>query len=175
MNRPAYTLVNDSNVDWNQSLPEVAKFAQQHGLQQVDLDYYSLDDATPRVPQSRLWDCQQPAASDAGAWAVVSANMILDAHNCIWLMQYPHETLAGGSMFAFHLPDPIPAAGSADGPPVRSAYHQFVGDSDDIRLTFSNFTHHSETLPTSMAQMQAIFAPASATPPVNAPPPSSAK
>src|SRR5260370_41569713 len=35
---PAYALVNDSNLDWNQSLPEVKRVAAQHGLQEIDLD-----------------------------------------------------------------------------------------------------------------------------------------
>ena len=37
LGRAAYTLVNDSNVDWNQSLPEVRRFAEQNGLSRIDL------------------------------------------------------------------------------------------------------------------------------------------
>jgi len=104
---PGYWQVNDSNLDWNHALPEVEQFARQHGLKDVPLDTYGLSDATAFVPQSRLWDCQAPSAADAGLWAVVSANMILDGHNCGWLMQYPHEALAGGSMYAVLLPGVI--------------------------------------------------------------------
>jgi hypothetical protein len=43
--------------------------------------------------------------------------MILDWHNCSWLLRYPRERLAGGSMYAFQLPDPLPAAGEPGGPP----------------------------------------------------------
>ena len=43
--------------------------------------------------------------------------MILDGHNCSWLLRYPRETLAGGGMYAFRLPDPIPEAGAPGGPP----------------------------------------------------------
>src|SRR5207245_2452318 len=38
LGHPAYALVNDSNLDWNQSLPEVKRFADQHGLQRIGLD-----------------------------------------------------------------------------------------------------------------------------------------
>ena len=110
-------MVNDSNLDWNQSLPEVKAFADQHGLQSIDLDQYGFTDPTFDVPQSKIWDCQRPTAADAGQWAALSANMIMDGHNCIWLMQYEHQSLAGGSMYAVHLPDHIPEAGSPGGPP----------------------------------------------------------
>jgi 4-amino-4-deoxy-L-arabinose transferase-like glycosyltransferase len=38
LGRPAYALVNDSNVDWNQSLPELKRFADEHGLQRIGFD-----------------------------------------------------------------------------------------------------------------------------------------
>ena len=95
MNRPLYWLMSDSNVDWNHALPEVNLFARQHGLADVPVDFYGFSDATVFVPKSRLWDCQAPADSDAGLWVFVSANMILDSHNCAWIMQYPHQPLAG--------------------------------------------------------------------------------
>src|SRR3989441_7779098 len=68
---PAYALVNDSNLDWNQSLPEVKRFADQHGLHRIDLDEYGFNDPTVIVPQSEFWDCQRPTAADEGQWAVV--------------------------------------------------------------------------------------------------------
>src|SRR6266478_7092692 len=110
LGHPAYALVNDSNLDWNQSLPEVRRFADQHGLQKIKVDEYGFNDPSVSVPQSEFWDCQRPTAADDGQWAVVSANMIMDGHNCVWLMQYPNHPLAGGSMYAVHLPEHIPAA-----------------------------------------------------------------
>ncbi len=91
--RPGYALVNDSNLDWNQSLPEVKAFAEQHGLQSIDLDEYGFTDRYRR--RAAVEDLGLPAARrrrmlDNG-WRV-SANMIMDGHNCIWLMQYAHAT-----------------------------------------------------------------------------------
>jgi hypothetical protein len=77
--RPGYVLVNDSNLDWNQSLPEVKIFAEQHGLRSIDLDEYGFTDASVDVPQSKIWDCQRPTPADAGQWAAISANMIMEA------------------------------------------------------------------------------------------------
>lgn len=154
--RPAYTLMSDSNVDWNQSLPEVKRFADRRGISQIDLDDYSLGDGSAFVPQSELWDCQQPTAQDGGKWAVISANMILDGHNCEWLMRYPHEALAAGSMYAIRLPDSIPPAGSVDGPPLPASYHQFIGTTSDIRLLFLEFNHHPEKLPRTNEEMQSF-------------------
>jgi 4-amino-4-deoxy-L-arabinose transferase-like glycosyltransferase len=127
MGSPNYTLVADSNLDWNQSLPEVRRFAEQRKLDRVLLDEYGWSDPDMFVPQAEIWNCQQPAASDAGRWAVVSASEILDGHNCGWLTSFPHEAVAGGSMYAFHLPQSIPPAGAPGGPPRPEAYRNLGG------------------------------------------------
>jgi len=151
---PTYALVNDSNLDWNQSLPEVKLFAASHGLQRIPVDQYGLNDPTVFVPGAELWNCQLPTAADEGQWVVVSANMIVDDHNCVWLMQYPHESLAGGSMYAVHLPDHIPSAGSPGGAPLASAQRQFVGAPIDMRFYFLDLIHHPDELPRAIAEME---------------------
>ena len=154
---PAYWLVNDSNLDWNHALPDVERFARHHGLRDVPLDIYGFSDATAYVPRSRLWDCQAPAAEDAGLWVVLSANQILDAHNCNWLMQYPHEPLAGGSMFAVQLPRAIPPAGTPGGPPPVEARRLFLGFPVEMRQMFLGLCRRPEDMPKVMAEMQASF------------------
>jgi 4-amino-4-deoxy-L-arabinose transferase-like glycosyltransferase len=136
--RPGYALVSDSNLDWNQALPEVEDFVQQHGLKRVLVDEYAFSDPTVYVPEAQFWNCQQPAPEDGGQWAVVSANMIEESHNCLWLLGLPHEPLAGGSMYAFQLPTVIPPAGTSGGPPLPAAYQSFGGVSfpGDMRLLF---------------------------------------
>jgi 4-amino-4-deoxy-L-arabinose transferase-like glycosyltransferase len=157
LGRPAYTLLNDSNLDWNQSLPEVKRFADQHGLQKILVDEYGFNDPTVVVPQSEFWDCQRPTAAENGQWAVVSASMIMDGHNCVWLMQYPNQPLAGGSMYAVQLPEHIPAAGSAGGPPLPSAFREFGGAPFDLRGFLRDVTRHPERLPKAIEEMQASF------------------
>jgi len=138
--RPGYALVSDSNLDWNQALPEVETFVQQHGLKHVLVDEYAFSEPAVYVPEAQLWNCQQPAPEDVGQWAVLSANMIEDSHNCLWLLRSPHEPLAGGSMYAFQLPAVIPAAGTPEGPPLPQDFHQFGGQliAGDLRLLFLN-------------------------------------
>lgn len=126
MGRPGYAMVNDSNLDWNQALPEVEIFARQRGLKQVLLDEYGFAEPTTYIPEARLWDCQKPAPQDGGQWAVVSGNYMQDSGNCIWLLQYQHQALAGGSMYAVQLPEVIPAAGQPGGPPLPADY-RFLG------------------------------------------------
>jgi len=157
LGRPAYTLVNDSNVDWNQSLPEVRRFAEQHGLSRIDLDEYGFSDPTVWVPQAQLWNCQKPADEDAGKWVVLSANLILDGHDCAWLMQYPHQLLAGGSMYAVHLPPRLAPAGSAGGAPLPSAYREIGGAPVDLRGLFTYANRHPDQLPQVMEWIQAAF------------------
>jgi 4-amino-4-deoxy-L-arabinose transferase-like glycosyltransferase len=158
LGRPAYTLVNDSNLDWNQSLPEARRFAEQHAIQNIALDEYGFNDPTVFVPQSHLWNCQTPSDADAGQWVAVSVNMLLDGHYCPWLTLYPHESLAGGSMYAVHLPDPIPGPGAPGGPPLPADFHNFGGLPFDMRSFFRDVTQHPDRLPAAMQEMQARFA-----------------
>ena len=158
MGRPAYLLVNDSNLDWNQSLPEVEKFVRQRGLNQILLDEYGFSEPTVYVPQAQLWRCQEPSPADGGRWVAVSTSNIADGSNCLWLIQYPHEALAGGSMYAIQLPQTIPAAGTPGGPPLPEAYRYFGGAPGfDVRAIFANCIRDPQQLQATMDRMQASF------------------
>jgi 4-amino-4-deoxy-L-arabinose transferase-like glycosyltransferase len=159
LDHPAYSLMSDSNVDWNQALPDVRRFADARQLRRIPVDGYGLTDPAVAVPQAELWDCQRPAAADAGQWVVVSGNMLLDAHNCSWLLRYPQESIAGGSMYAFLLPPSIPAAGSPGGPPPAAERREFLGAPFDLRLAFVDCMRHPEKLPKTTEELQARFAP----------------
>jgi hypothetical protein len=145
--KPAYTLMSDSNVDWNQALPEVEKFAQLHQLQDLPLDSYALSDDTAYVPQSHMWDCQAPTQADAGHWVVVSGNMILDGHNCSWLLRYPQEEIGGGSMYAFHLPAEVPPDGAPGGPPRAADRRAFLGTPFDFKALSLESLRYPERIP----------------------------
>ena len=147
----------DSNVDWNQSIPEVKRFAEQRGLQKIALDWYGLTDSTKDVPGAYEWNCQQPSPSDGGQWAVVSGNVIFDSRNCSWLLMYPHESMAGGSMLAVHLPQIIPSAGTRGGPPLPSQYHQFFGVPFDIKSLFLDLIQHPDKIPDTYARLEQEF------------------
>lgn len=158
--RPAYSLVSDSNLDWNQALPEVNRYVQQHGLSRVLIDEYGIDDPTVYVPQAQLWNCQSPSPSDGGQWAVLSSDMIEDAHNCVWLLNYPHEVLAAGSMYVFQLPAVIPPVGDPAGPPPASAFHYFgmpSPDGSDMRVIFLNCERDPNQLQPTMDHMMAVY------------------
>jgi hypothetical protein len=160
MGRPGYTLVNDSNLDWDQSFRDAEAFIVQHGLSQVLFDNYGFAEPYTDVPQARPWNCQTPSASNAGRWAIVSANNIADTRNCLWLMQYPHRELAAGSMYAVELPKVIPAAGQPGGPPLPKDFHflsgpvigfdvrelflQCISDPDQLEPTFKKFAAMGE-------------------------------
>ena len=155
--RPAYRLVNDSNIDWNQALPAVHQFAREHRLASIGLDWYGFTNPRTYVPEARPWDCQAPAPDDAGNWVVVSANIILDSHNCEWLTHYPNEALAGGSMYAVRLPEKIPAAGAVGGPPLPSARRLLFGAPFDLRGMYPEFYEHPDRIAKAIAEMQAKY------------------
>jgi hypothetical protein len=97
--------------------------------------------------------------------------MIMDDHNCVWLMLYSHQTLAGGSMYAVHLPEHIPTAGSLGGPPLPDTFREFAGAPFDIRVFFLNVIRHPEKLPQAMQEMQARFSSSNKSPSRPPPPP----
>ena len=157
MGRPGYALVNDSNVDWNQALPQVENFVRQRGLRQVLLDEYGFSDPAAYVPQAVLWHCQQPGPHDGGQWAVVSANYMVDSGNCIWLMHYQHHVLAGGSMYAVQLPEIIPPAGQPGGPPLPTDYRYLMGQKDfDPISVFSTCVRDPQQLQPTVDRMMTM-------------------
>ena len=164
MGRPGYELVNDSNLDWNQALPDVEQWVEHRGLTRVLLDEYAFSDPVVYVPQAQFWDCQQPSAADGGQWAVVSAGMIADGHNCPWLLAYPHQSLAGGSMYAFQLPPVIPLAGAPGGPPLPADWRNWGGMQlpGDIRLVILDCIRDPGQLQPTYDRMQAMFKAAAA-------------
>jgi len=78
--------------------------------------------------------------------AIVSASNIADGSNCLWLMNYPQQALAGGGMYAIQLPETIPAAGSPAGPPLPDAYRYFAGFPLDSRPIFMSCIREPEKL-----------------------------
>jgi hypothetical protein len=157
LGRPAYTLVNDSNLDWNQALPEAARFVRERGLSHALLDEYGFTDPQVYVPGAEFWNCQKPAPTDAGQWAIVSASMILDGHNCGWLMHYDPISIAGGSMFAIQLPSVIPAVGDPAGPPPPSEYRNFGGAPMDVQVIFLKVVRDPSLLQPTMEEMMARY------------------
>ena len=83
--RPGYLLVADSNLDWSQGLLDVENFVRQRGLTHVLIDGFGFYDPAVYVPEAKLWNCQKVVPEDGGQWAFVSANLIQESHNCIWL------------------------------------------------------------------------------------------
>jgi hypothetical protein len=144
--RPHYELFNDSNLDWDQSLPEVERFVEQHRIRIIALDHYGYTDASASVPQSHIWNCESPTAADGGQWVAVSANLIADARNCRWLLRYPYEALGGGSMYVIRLPETIPA-----GEAVRTGFMR-TSDGRDARQVFIDFTRDPAIVESSAAE-----------------------
>jgi len=158
--RPGYELVSDSNLDWNQGFFDVENFVRQRGLTHVLIDEYGFSEPTVYVPQAQFWNCQVATPQDGGQWAIVSADLIEDSHNCTWLLRYPHEALAGGSMYAFQLPGEIPPAGTAGGPPLPENYREFASIplSGDGRLMFLNPIRDPQQLQPTWDRLMAQFA-----------------
>jgi len=146
MGTPGYALLNDSNVSWNEALPEVERFASEQHLAEIGLDWASLSDPAIVVPEAKMWDCQTPADSDAGHWVAVAAGALRENHNCAYLEPYPHRTLAGGSFYVFQLPARIPAVGSPGGLPAPASRRNMWGVPFDMRGWAVNVERHPDQL-----------------------------
>jgi Dolichyl-phosphate-mannose-protein mannosyltransferase len=154
---PVYYLLNDSNVSWNEALPEVARFVQQQGMGAIELDWASVSDPALVVPAARIWDCQVPTDDDAGQWVAVAAVSILENHNCGYLQQYPHRQLAGGSFYVFKLPVRLPTAGTPGGPPPASQRRIMWGLPFDLRSWTINVERHPERLEVELKALMKQF------------------
>jgi 4-amino-4-deoxy-L-arabinose transferase-like glycosyltransferase len=168
--RPAYYLLNDSNVSWNEALPELERFVRGQHLAAIGLDWASLSDPAVIVPEARAWDCQAPAAGDAGQWVAVAAVSILENHNCGYLQRYPRRQLAGGSFYVFKLPAPIPPDGAPGGPPPPSARRIMWGTPFDLRAWSLNAERHPDQLVPAMHELMRRFQQQANKPPTSQPP-----
>jgi len=156
--QPGYNLAGDSNLDWNQALPEVEEFVAKRGLQHVLLDEYGFVEPSVYIPQAQFWNCQAPDATDAGQIAIVSASMIRDGHNCPWLLNYPREELVAGGMYAFQLPTVIPPVGGPAGPPPPETHRNFGGfPGPDVRIIFLKCLRDPTQLQPTVDKMRAQF------------------
>jgi len=84
--------------------------------------------------------------------------MIEDGHNCLWLMNFPHTALAGGSMYALQLPSVIPPVGDPTGPPPPTARRNFGGfPGPDSRVIFLSCLRDPTKLQPTMDEMIAKY------------------
>jgi hypothetical protein len=72
-------------------------------------------------------------------------------------MSYPHEVLAGGSMYAVQLPEIIPAAGTPGGPPLPENYRYFGGFPMDTRPIFVGCIRDPEQIEPTIVKMMDAF------------------
>jgi hypothetical protein len=154
---PVYYLLNDSNVSWNEGLPEVARFVKQERMAEIELDWASLSDPALVVPEAQIWDCQAPTDHDASQWVAVTAVSNLENRNCGYLQQYPHRQLAGGAFYIFKLPATIPSAGTPGGPPLPADRKVMWEMPFDLRAWAINVERHPERLPVEMQSLMQKF------------------
>jgi hypothetical protein len=146
--RPNFWWAHDSNIDWNQALPSIEEAAQRKGASEILVQETAADDIRPYIPQGRLWNCQEEGVLDGGKWAAVSATEMTFGHNCLWLMQYPHEALAGGSVYLFRLPSPPPEPGTPGGPPLKTDWWTLrVSTTEDLRPYLVGLLDQQDVLP----------------------------
>lgn len=150
---PAYYLVNDSNVSWNEGLPAVERFVREQHLKSIALDYTAMSDPALIIPEARPWNCQNASDQEAGQWVAVAAVSILENRNCGYLQQYPRQPLAGGSIYVFKLPLRIPPAGTTGGPPLPAQRKLPWGLPMDYPAWMLNMERHPEQMPAQTAAM----------------------
>jgi hypothetical protein len=115
LGRPAYHLVNDSNVSWKEGLPAVALFVREQQLPEIKIEWASLSDPALVVPEAQIWDCQAPTDRDVGHWVAVTAVSILESQ-----LRVPRAVSAPASrrrcILRIQTPDAHPTCGHARRP-----------------------------------------------------------
>jgi hypothetical protein len=85
--------------------------------------------------------------------------MIVESHNCQWLLGQQHDSLGGGSVYVFRLPDPIPAAGTPGGPPLLADRYEWPTQRSgpDVRAILLGIVRAPETIPEVTARIVAEY------------------
>ena len=89
-----WRLLADSNVDWGQDWPEVARYAEEHGIEMVEFAYFGLDRPWHYLPGHRVHTLPTPFCGECvesqefepppGFYAI-SVNLLLGYH---WQPEY---------------------------------------------------------------------------------------
>ncbi|HZZ99657.1 MAG TPA: glycosyltransferase family 39 protein [Candidatus Paceibacterota bacterium] len=107
--------VVDSNVDWGQSLAELAAWVDARNIQQINLDYFGWADQSYYLGNRFVWmqngdytSAQQFLSSHpGGGWLAVSATYyqqsLVTDHNYSWLQDYAPAAFIGNSIFVWHI------------------------------------------------------------------------
>ena len=99
-------IVANSNLYWGQSLIDLERFRDEHGISQIYVDSRTdrLDPAI-YIRGATRWECDAPDPI-APEWAAVAANFLLrEAPSCAGLLRYQHWYVSDQSIVVFHIAD----------------------------------------------------------------------
>jgi hypothetical protein len=107
-----YKIAGDSNLDWGQSLMQLHDFMQVQGIKSIALDTVA---SIPElyIADSKTFRCEGGVPRET-EWLAVSADRFVEKADlsfdateplgrCDYLFQYPHRTIAGGTLYVFRL------------------------------------------------------------------------
>lgn len=85
--RGGYRLVSDSNYDWGQGLPELARWCEEHGVEAIDLWYFGTDPAALAPPfrplplhRAQIASFDELVASSGSRYLAVGATLLYGAY-----------------------------------------------------------------------------------------------
>lgn len=109
---PSYKIAVDSNLDWGQSLVVLHDAVKSRGIDSIALDTPgSIPEMSFSNPSEFL--CEQGLPADI-AWVAVGTSRFVEHHDfsidpeeqpgkCNYLLKYPYWSIAGGSVYLFHI------------------------------------------------------------------------
>jgi Dolichyl-phosphate-mannose-protein mannosyltransferase len=104
LNTPKQDIAANSNLNWGQSMEEVASFFREHGVSgpYVDSDASTVNPVI-YMPGAINWTCNKPDPSPP-AWVAVSTyNLTRQTPNCLRLLRYPSWKIGDGAAVVFHI------------------------------------------------------------------------
>jgi len=100
---PLQDIVNDSNLDWGQSLPAIEQFRAEHGITHLYVNSATMTEPNLYIQGAKPWICGEPVPKDA-EWLAVSANYLTQGQpNCNYLFRLPFSIIGQGTTYIFQV------------------------------------------------------------------------
>ena len=100
---PAQDIVNDSNLDWGQSLPAIEQFRAEHGISNLYVNSATMTEPNLYIQGAKPWICGEGIPKEA-EWLAVSANYITSGPpSCNYLFKWQYSIVGQGTTYIFHI------------------------------------------------------------------------
>ena len=99
---PKQEIAQNSNLNWGQSMDEVALFFREHDVSAPYIDNASTIDPRVYIPGAHVWDCERPNPVVPEWVALSTSTLTHESPRCLDLERYPSWNVGDGAVMIFH-------------------------------------------------------------------------